>query len=79
MHDPRHVFFEQFMRPRSRDKKLHEEWAVPLKSVEDIYEVKFPSEMHSFLPNQIITTTNVNIFPMELLLIRNLRITALGN
>ncbi|XP_057491611.1 probable methylenetetrahydrofolate reductase (NADH) [Actinidia eriantha] len=28
----------QFMRPRTRGKKLHEEWAVPLKSVEDIYE-----------------------------------------
>ncbi|XP_077239202.1 putative methylenetetrahydrofolate reductase (NADH) [Tasmannia lanceolata] len=28
----------QFMRPRSRDKKLQEEWAVPLKSVEDIHE-----------------------------------------
>ncbi|KAK9287894.1 hypothetical protein L1049_016337 [Liquidambar formosana] len=28
----------QFMRPRARDKKLHEEWAVPLKSVEDINE-----------------------------------------
>ncbi|XP_011074034.1 probable methylenetetrahydrofolate reductase [Sesamum indicum] len=28
----------QFLRPRSRDKKLHEEWAVPLKNVEDIYE-----------------------------------------
>lgn len=33
------VTFWQFMRPRSRDKKLHEEWGVPLKSVEDIYEV----------------------------------------
>ncbi|KAK6921246.1 Methylenetetrahydrofolate reductase-like [Dillenia turbinata] len=31
----------QFMRPRARDKKLHEEWAVPLKSVEDIHEVTF--------------------------------------
>lgn len=29
----------QFMRPRSRDKKLQEEWAVPLKSVEDIHKV----------------------------------------
>ncbi|CAL0328071.1 unnamed protein product [Lupinus luteus] len=28
----------QFMRPRARDKKLVEEWAVPLKSIEDIYE-----------------------------------------
>ncbi|XP_057526065.1 methylenetetrahydrofolate reductase (NADH) 2-like [Amaranthus tricolor] len=28
----------QFMRPRARDKKLQEEWAVPLQSVEDIYE-----------------------------------------
>lgn len=28
----------QFMRPRSRDKKLQEEWAVSLKSVEDIQE-----------------------------------------
>ncbi|KAJ0978147.1 hypothetical protein J5N97_013621 [Dioscorea zingiberensis] len=28
----------QFMRPRSRDKKLQEEWATPLKSIEDIYE-----------------------------------------
>lgn len=33
-----HLFL-QFMRPRSRDKKLIEEWAVPLKSIEDIYEV----------------------------------------
>ncbi|KAL8487177.1 hypothetical protein ACS0TY_023733 [Phlomoides rotata] len=31
----------QFMRPRSRDKKLIEEWAVPLKSIEDIYEKFF--------------------------------------
>ncbi|KAJ8647871.1 hypothetical protein MRB53_000894 [Persea americana] len=29
----------QFMRPRSRDKKLQEEWAVPLKSVEDVHEI----------------------------------------
>ncbi|XP_021752218.1 methylenetetrahydrofolate reductase 2-like [Chenopodium quinoa] len=29
----------QFMRPRSRDKKLQEEWAVPLKSIEDINEI----------------------------------------
>ncbi|CAL9181759.1 unnamed protein product, partial [Musa hybrid cultivar] len=28
----------QFMRPRSRDKKLQEEWATPLKSVDDINE-----------------------------------------
>ncbi|CAN4126696.1 unnamed protein product [Withania somnifera] len=28
----------QFMRARSRDKKLQEEWAVVLNSVEDIYE-----------------------------------------
>ncbi|XP_042416875.1 probable methylenetetrahydrofolate reductase isoform X1 [Zingiber officinale] len=28
----------QFMRPRSRDKKLQEEWATPLKSVDDISE-----------------------------------------
>ncbi|KAF4355916.1 hypothetical protein F8388_025919 [Cannabis sativa] len=28
----------QFMRPRSRDKKLVEEWSIPLKSVEDIHE-----------------------------------------
>ncbi|CAN1194503.1 Methylenetetrahydrofolate reductase 1 [Linum perenne] len=28
----------QFMRPRSRDKKLQEEWAIQLKSIEDIYE-----------------------------------------
>ncbi|KAH6768274.1 methylenetetrahydrofolate reductase 2 [Perilla frutescens var. frutescens] len=32
----------QFMRPRARDKKLQEEWVVPLKSVEDINE-KFTS------------------------------------
>lgn len=29
------------MRPRARDKKLQEEWAVPLQSVEDINEVDF--------------------------------------
>ncbi|GAA0161381.1 reductase [Lithospermum erythrorhizon] len=28
----------QFMRPKSRDKKLQEEWAVPLNSVEDIHD-----------------------------------------
>ncbi|XP_049404819.1 probable methylenetetrahydrofolate reductase [Solanum stenotomum] len=28
----------QFMRARSRDKKLQEEWAIALNSVEDIYE-----------------------------------------
>ena len=28
----------QFMRPRARDKKLVEEWVVPLRSVEDIHE-----------------------------------------
>ncbi|XP_050236712.1 methylenetetrahydrofolate reductase (NADH) 2-like [Mercurialis annua] len=28
----------QFMRPRARDKKLHDEWATPLNSVEDIFE-----------------------------------------
>lgn len=31
------------MRPRARDKKLVEEWVVPLRSVEDIHEVKFLS------------------------------------
>lgn len=30
------------MRPRARDKKLHDEWAVPLKNFEDIQEVQFP-------------------------------------
>lgn len=29
----------QFMRPRARDKKLQEEWAVPLQKVEDINEM----------------------------------------
>ncbi|KAF1002471.1 methylenetetrahydrofolate reductase (NADH) 1-like [Apium graveolens] len=29
----------QFMKPRSRDKKLHEEWVVPLAKVEDINEI----------------------------------------
>ncbi|KAJ7947419.1 Methylenetetrahydrofolate reductase [Quillaja saponaria] len=28
----------QFMRPRARDKKLLEEWVVPLRNVEDIHE-----------------------------------------
>ena len=28
----------QFMRPRAKDKKFIDEWAVPLKSIEDIYE-----------------------------------------
>ncbi|KAG8369333.1 hypothetical protein BUALT_Bualt14G0000500 [Buddleja alternifolia] len=37
------LWLMMFMRPRSRDKKLHEEWAVPLKNIEDVYEkfVKF--------------------------------------
>jgi hypothetical protein len=35
-----HLFiFKQFTRPRGRGKKLQEEWAVPLKSVEGISEV----------------------------------------
>jgi hypothetical protein len=41
------------MRPRAKDKKLIEEWAVPLKSVEDIYEVKlleFECSYVVFLP-----------------------------
>ncbi|CAN8280126.1 unnamed protein product [Cochlearia groenlandica] len=28
----------QFMRPRARDKKLQQEWIVPLKSIEDVQE-----------------------------------------
>ncbi|KAH0462689.1 hypothetical protein IEQ34_010264 [Dendrobium chrysotoxum] len=28
----------QFMRPRTRDKKLQEEWAVPIRSIEDVHE-----------------------------------------
>ncbi|KAG8481190.1 hypothetical protein CXB51_026018 [Gossypium anomalum] len=32
----------QFMRPRARDKKLQEEWATPLNSIDDIQE-KFKS------------------------------------
>ena len=35
-----YVLSPQFMRPRSRDKKLLEEWAIPLKNVEDINEVQ---------------------------------------
>lgn len=33
----------QFMRPRARDKKLQDEWVVPLKSIEDVQErfIKF--------------------------------------
>ncbi|EPS72282.1 methylenetetrahydrofolate reductase [Genlisea aurea] len=30
---------EDFMRPRARDKKLHDEWAIPLEKVEDIHEL----------------------------------------
>jgi methylenetetrahydrofolate reductase (NADPH) len=40
------IFLIQFMRPRARGKKLFEEWASPLKSVEDIYEVGF--SIHSY-------------------------------
>ncbi|KAA8532198.1 hypothetical protein F0562_006660 [Nyssa sinensis] len=29
----------QFMRPRARDKKLHQEWAVPLKNIDEIHEI----------------------------------------
>lgn len=32
------------MRPRARDKKLQEEWAVPLNSIDDICEVCFRLE-----------------------------------
>ena len=34
-------FALKFMRPRARDKKLLEEWALSLKSLEDVYEVLF--------------------------------------
>ncbi|TYH55475.1 hypothetical protein ES332_D09G237200v1 [Gossypium tomentosum] len=30
--------YKMFMRPRARDKKLQEEWATPLKSIDDIQE-----------------------------------------
>nr|GLL26011.1 methylenetetrahydrofolate reductase 1-like [Ipomoea trifida] len=29
----------QFMRPRTRDKKLHEEWVIPLNNIDDICEI----------------------------------------
>ncbi|KAL0919503.1 hypothetical protein M5K25_011598 [Dendrobium thyrsiflorum] len=28
----------QFMRPRTRDKKLQEEWAIPIRSIQDVHE-----------------------------------------
>ena len=34
------------MRPRSRDKKLIEEWATPLENIEDIHEVH---DMYDFM------------------------------
>lgn len=34
------------MRPRSRDKKLSEEWAGPLNDVEDINEVRLLLTAH---------------------------------
>lgn len=40
------VTLQQFMRARSRDKKLQEEWAIALNSVEDIYEVLFRVTLH---------------------------------
>ena len=43
------LYFQQFMRPRARDKKLHEEWAVPLKNIEDIHEVRFANSILSCL------------------------------
>uniref|UniRef100_A0A5B6ZDG3 Methylenetetrahydrofolate reductase n=1 Tax=Davidia involucrata TaxID=16924 RepID=A0A5B6ZDG3_DAVIN len=29
----------QFMRPRARGKKVHQEWAVPLKNIDEIHEI----------------------------------------
>lgn len=37
----------QFSRPRARDKKLQQEWVVPLKSVEDIQEVEHFFHYHT--------------------------------
>ena len=34
------INFKQFMRPRARGKRLSEEWVVPLRSLQDIYEVQ---------------------------------------
>lgn len=36
------LFFYQFMHLRAWDKKLNEEWAVPLNGFEDVCEVNFP-------------------------------------
>lgn len=35
------LLYEQFMRPRARDKKIQEEWVVPLKKLDDISEVQY--------------------------------------
>ena len=40
LYDQSDLISQQFMRPRARDKKLQEEWATPLKSIDDIQEVE---------------------------------------
>ena len=84
------IFLAQFMRPRSCGKKLFEEWAGPLKSVEDIYEVGF--SIHSyfyvffnsfvvyFLCFLLLTQSNAIITHLNVVLInRNSRYAALGS
>lgn len=42
------------MRPRARDKKLQEEWAVPLQNIEDIYEVDFYFCLHAAIIGRML-------------------------
>lgn len=46
------------MRPRARDKKLHDEWATPLNSIGDISEVEFPLVIN-FKPFSLILIHSV--------------------
>ena len=67
------------MRPRARDKKLHEEWATPLKSIDDIQEVKFLVwNLFSLFSFKRIGF-NYDMVLLELVFIRNLKIIAWVN
>ena len=48
------------MRPRARDKKLQQEWVVPLKGIEDVQEVAFhfPTLIEMFSFSCFLALTN---------------------
>lgn len=69
----------QFMRPRARDKKLQEEWAVPLNGIEDICEVCFRLESVLTGCFRLVSTSCLYTVLMKLILIRYFPSSVLEN